>query len=583
MSKWTQSIRDSVVIKGVPISAHLHFARDRENRKPPSTVFYYKGKNSEEMERDWLVYSQTKESFFCFPCLLFSQVSMASKPSFARSEEGYSHLKHTTGWRRLNEKLMSHQNSPAHQHLFVEWKTLLSNIKRASTVDLQVIAVYNSEVEKWRNLFKRYLDTLLFLATHNLALRGSSSKVFESSNGNFLGLLELLAKYDPLLNNHLNDVKEAQRKGKQLVNYLSGKIQNELLSLCADKVRGTILKRRKDSKYFGLICDATPDKSRTEQTTIVLRYVHFMDGKWQIEESFIEYTDYNLKKGTELAQHYLSRLKHFEIPFMDMRSQGYDNGANMAGVHKGVQAEILKVNPFAIFSSCGAHSLNLCGVHAVRSTEKGQKYFKNIQRLYVLFSGSPGRWYIVTSILSITFKPQSETRWSERIDAVKPVATQQPRVIECLDELIRLYSDSLTPDALNTAKDLLKYFKSFDSIIQGTIWIKVLQTINETSLLLQSTELSLDQQVILLGELKQHLSLIRDSFPKLLKEAQLVALAMNIDPHFKIFGIGPRGLPRRVARPNVGADSTEIQMVSTGILYIFFRLFVSFLVCYPFG
>ena len=111
----------------------------------------------------------------------------------------------------------------------------------------------------------------------------------------------------------------------------------------------------------------------------------------------------------------------------------------------------------------------------------------------------------------------------------------------------------------------------------------MLQTINETSLLLQSTELSLDQQVILLGELKQHLSLIRDSFPKLLKEAQLVALAMNIDPHFKIFGIGPRGLPRRVARPNVGADSTEIQIVSTGILYIFFRLFVSFLVCYPFG
>ena len=108
----------------------------------------------------------------------------------------------------------------------------------------------------------------------------------------------------------------------------------------------------------------------------------------------------------------------------------------------------------------------------------------------------------------------------------------------------------------------------------------MLQTINETSLLLQSTELSLDQQIILLGELKQDLSLIRDSFPKLLKEAKLVALAMNIDPHFKIFGIGPRGLPRRVARPNVGADSTEIQMVSTGLLYI---LFVLFLVFYPFG
>jgi hypothetical protein len=178
------------------------------------------------------------------------------------------------------------------------------------------------------------------------------------------------------------------------------KIPNELLSLCGNKVRNEILKKLKQSKYFGMSCDATPDRSKTEQTTLILRYTTLTDGKWTVEESFIEFIDFNLKKGAELADLYLSRLKHFDIPIQDMRAQGYDGGSNMVGVHKGVQAHIQRVNKFALLSPCSAHNLNLCGVHSVQSTPQSKKYFS--RRFYVLFAGSPGRWAIITSLLDLT-------------------------------------------------------------------------------------------------------------------------------------------------------------------------------------
>lgn len=51
-------------------------------------------------------------------------------------------------------------------------------------------------------------------------------------------------------------------------------------------------------------------------------------------------------------------LEEKGIPLKDYRGQGYDNGANMSGKVKGVQAEILKANPLAKYSP----------VHPIHST-----------------------------------------------------------------------------------------------------------------------------------------------------------------------------------------------------------------------
>ena len=83
--------------------------------------------------------------------------------------------------------------------------------------------------------------------------------------------------YCPTLKHHLDSVKEKQEKGEHFhVHYLSWKCQNEFIELCAKKVKGVILEEIKESYYYGLIVDGTPDVSHTEQLTfitIIIRYL----------------------------------------------------------------------------------------------------------------------------------------------------------------------------------------------------------------------------------------------------------------------------------------------------------------------
>jgi hypothetical protein len=84
-----------------------------------------------------------------------------------------------------------------------------------------------------------------------------------------------------------------------------------------------------------------------------------------------------------------------KLDFKICRGQGYDNGSNMRGKNKGVQARIRQENPRAFFMPCGSLSLNLVvGESAISSTE-AVSFFGIIQHIYILFSASGGRWKIL--------------------------------------------------------------------------------------------------------------------------------------------------------------------------------------------
>ena len=71
-------------------------------------------------------------------------------------------------------------------------------------------------------------------------------------------MVHLLAKYDPLLREHLVKVK----LGKKIaISYLSLEIQTEFVSILADQVRKKIIDQIKESKYYCIIFDSTPDVS----------------------------------------------------------------------------------------------------------------------------------------------------------------------------------------------------------------------------------------------------------------------------------------------------------------------------------
>uniref|UniRef100_A0A1X7V161 DUF4371 domain-containing protein n=1 Tax=Amphimedon queenslandica TaxID=400682 RepID=A0A1X7V161_AMPQE len=124
-------------------------------------------------------------------------------------------------------------------------------------------------------------------------------------------------------------------------------------------------------------------------------------------------------------------------------------------------------------------SLNLCGVHAAASSMEVKCFFGNIQKLYNLFSSSPARWKILQETAHLSLHKLSDTRWSVRIDTIKPIAKRQIEIVralqkikECLDLPAELYSE---------VEGMLKWMTSFEFIILTTLWSKTLQGINEIS------------------------------------------------------------------------------------------------------
>lgn len=371
------------------------FPEDETGRVLPISIFKKKLVNGETVSRDWLVWSRAKEALYCVPCRIFSNLPQTQKSVLA-SADGYSASRK---WKKLHDKIPEHENTVSHKNCYVLWKTEQRKSRTATSLNDLLLKSIQHEQEIWKDILRRLFHVTLFLAERGLAFRGDSNKIDHPSNGNFLGILELLAKYDPLLNDHLRKVRHSQEAGTRLqVHYLSADIQNEFISICAAEVTKRIIHERENAKYFALIVDATPDSAHIEQTAFLIRYVSLTkesEEPYEIKERLLAFVDCAQKTGMAIAQLIKSQLDLYKIPLADCRGQGYDNGSNMKGAYKGVQAHILAANSLAIYSPCANHSLNLSGVKAAESCPAAITFFGFIQKLYNLFSSSPQRWDIL--------------------------------------------------------------------------------------------------------------------------------------------------------------------------------------------
>ncbi|XP_035210179.1 uncharacterized protein LOC118184582 [Stegodyphus dumicola] len=249
------------------------------------------------------------------------------------------------------------------------------------------------------NGFKKVVEVIKFLAERGLAFRGDNEIHGDPSNGNFLRCIDLLAKFDSFLEEH---VRRYGNPGRGKVSYLSSTTYEELIILLGSKVLEKIVTEIKEAKYYGVTVDSTPDVSHTDQLSIVIRYV---SKTGDIYERFLMFVKIEKHDAKYLFDTLISVLENQGIDPKFCRCQSYDNAANMSGVYSGVQTRFREINSAATWVPCGAHSLNLVG------TGGGRK---------LLRSSSPQRWSKLRSLGSkISVKRLSETRWSARYEAVK--------------------------------------------------------------------------------------------------------------------------------------------------------------------
>lgn len=384
------------------------------------------------------------------------------------------------------EKLDNHEENPYHRQAFVEWKEMERRMKMHG-IDHDLCCQIEAEKDRWREVLKRVLEVIKLLSAQNLALRGHDETLDVANPGNFLAVLKLLSKYDPVMANHFTYIRQNPRS----VSYLSHDIQNEFITLLASAVRGKILGEIREAKYFGILFDSTPDISHIEQLSEVIRYVRldYDTGQVEIREAFIDFLELDKKDAAGYEEVILKKLKDDDLKFSDCRAQMYDNATVMSGHISGVQARLSNQNSKAIFVNCDNHSLNLAGVHAASVDPTIITFFGTVEQVYVFFSASTIRWKKMTERLNVTVKRESDTRWSARESAVRVIAQSYNEIIEILQEM---HEDPLeSADTREKAGTLLNNLLTFTFVCFVFLWEPVLHSINVVQKRLQSPKMNL--------------------------------------------------------------------------------------------
>ena len=104
-------------------------------------------------------------------------------------------------------------------------------------------------------LLKRLISAIKVLCEPCLAFLGKDEHIGSAHNGNYLGIVELLAEYDPFLAQH---IQKYGNQGKRHASYLSSSICKEVIDLMGKEVLSTIVKEVKSFIYYSTSVDSTP-------------------------------------------------------------------------------------------------------------------------------------------------------------------------------------------------------------------------------------------------------------------------------------------------------------------------------------
>lgn len=465
-------------------------------RKCQTSFFLRKTRNGEIIKRTWLCFSPSNGHVYCYVCKLFSR----TRSQFTHG--GYCDWKNAAG------RLLEHEISKNHLNAVIDFECRSKEVGR---IDQELTRQASDAAKYWREVLRRLISVIVFISERGLAFRGENEILGSPRNGNYLGLLELIAEYDDFLSNH---IKKHGNRGSGHTNYLSSTICEEVVQLIGKRVFNEVISRIKQSKYYSISLDSTPDEGHVDQLTLIFRYLE----EHIPVERFVTFMPNQGHKAKDMFEGLSKFLKENEIDIKNCRGQSYDNASSMSGKYNGLQALVLAENKLAVWVPCAGHSLNLVVQAAAECCLGAVSFFAFLEELYVYFTASTNRYKVLTDCLKkadadkpiLVPKRTTTTRWSCRADATKALLRGYREIKNALFEISQDKEDS--GKSRVTALSLHNKMSKLETGLYTVFWEDILGQVNKTSEILQNPRLDVNTAASALASLTSFIRTRRDSF-----------------------------------------------------------------------
>ena len=204
------------------------------------TLFY---QHSWLEERSWHVYSPEMRGGLCKMCVLFDKPhKKAQRGAFV-----------ATAFQKLqrSELIKAHSEREYHKVAVAQGADFMRTFMQPET-SVEADKTSGQYYQRNKHLLGAIVDAVLLCAKQGLPLRGHrDTKVNDvdegtGNRGNFLAIIDLIAKYDPIVKEHL---KNGQRNAKML----SWKTQNDIIANAALVIRNQIKDMICSEQFYAVI------------------------------------------------------------------------------------------------------------------------------------------------------------------------------------------------------------------------------------------------------------------------------------------------------------------------------------------
>lgn len=122
------------------------------------------------------------------------------------------------------------------------------------------------------------------------------------------------------------------------------------------------------------------------------------------------------------------------------------------------------------------------------------------------------------------------TRWSSRIDAIKPLRFNLLNIKKVLMEISA--SDAFDKSTKFTANTMIGYI-DFKFVCSVCIWFKILEKINIVSIALQKISMNMESAIVMLESVQTFISNCKaNEFDEIIKTAEQIATELSIEKNF---------------------------------------------------